>query len=138
MGNFIAAYLAHAARVAFAAGAMLIVGVALWVVIGVLTSLAGVQTGALVLTSTALIVVVAIAAGAYVSVRYITPDAVLHPVIAAVAMALLVVALTTRGDVGALRLLVPLGAGAIAAFSAVISRSSKAPPNNRFERSRDA
>ena len=137
MGIFIAAYLAHAARVAFAAGAMIAVGGALWLAIGVLTALAGVQSGGVVLASVAVIALVSIAAGSFISVRYITPNAVLHPVIAAVSIALLFVSLTASGDTGSFPVLALAGAGVVAAIAAFASRSSKAPPNTSLERTRD-
>jgi hypothetical protein len=137
VGVFIAAYLAHAARVAFAAGAMIAVGGALWLALGVLTALAGIQTGNVVLASMAVVALVSIAVGSFISVRYITPNAVLHPVVAAVSIALLFVSLTTSGDTGSFAVLVPAGAGAIAAISAFASRSSKAPPNTSLERTRE-
>jgi hypothetical protein len=134
---FIAAFFAHAARIAAAAGVMLAIGVALWFGIGVLTALAGVQTGSVVLTSMVLIALAAIAAGTFISVRHITRNAVMQPIIAAVALALLFVSLTMHGDVGGDRVLVPLGAGIVAAIAAVISRSKKAPPNKSLERTRE-
>jgi hypothetical protein len=137
VGIFIAAYLAHAARVAFAAGAMIAVGGALWLVVGMLTALAGIQSGNVVLASMAGIALVSIAAGSFISVRYITPNAVLHPVLAAMSIALLFVSLALSGDTGAVPILVLVGAGAIAAISAFTSRSSKAPPNTSLERTRD-
>jgi hypothetical protein len=116
---------------------MLAIGVALWFAIGVLTALAGVQTGPVVLTSMVLIALAAIGAGTFISVRYITRNAVIQPIIAAVGLALLFVSLTMHGDVGGDRVLVPLGAGIVAAISAVISRSNKAPPNKSLERTRE-
>jgi uncharacterized protein YneF (UPF0154 family) len=137
VGTVIAAFLTHAARTAAVAGAMLIVGVALWFVIGVLTALAGIQTGTVVLTSMVLIALAGIAAGSFISVRYVTRNAVMHPVVAAVALALLFVSLTMYGDVGADRVLVPLGAGVVAAIAAVASRSKNTPPNKSLERTRE-
>jgi len=134
---FIAAFLAHAARVVAAAGAMLAIGVALWFVIGVLTALAGIQTGPVVLTSIVLIALAGIAMGSFISVRYITRNAVIQPTVAAVGLALVFVSLTMHGDVGADRVLVPLGAGIAAAISAVISRSNRTPPNKSLERTRE-
>ena len=122
MGNSIATYIAHVARAAFAAGVMLVVSGVLWLVIGIVTALAGIQTGTVVLISMTLITVAGIAVGSCISVRYITPNAVLHPVIAAVALALLFVALTMHGDVGLYRVLTPVVAGAVAAISAIITR----------------
>jgi len=137
VGTFIAAYLAHAARVVFAAGSMLLVGVVFWLAVGILTALLGIQTGTVVLISMALSALVAIAAGSYISVRYITPNRILHPIIAAVALAVLFVVVTTQGDVGSYRVVVPLGAGVVAAIAAVVSRSAKAPPNKSLERTRE-
>ena len=85
----------------------------------------------------AVIALVSIAAGSFISVRYITPNAVLHPVVAAVSIALLFVSLTMSGDTGAVPILGLVGAGAIAAIAAFASRSSKAPPNTSLERTRD-
>jgi hypothetical protein len=137
VGIFIAAYLAHAARVIIAAGAMFVAAVALWFVIGIITALAGIQTGAVVLISMVVIAVAGIAVGSYVSVRYITPNAVLHPVVAAVSIAITYEALTTQGDLGFIRIVVPLGAAVVAAVAAIGSRSSKTPPNKSQGRTRD-
>jgi hypothetical protein len=137
VGIFIAAYLAHAARVIFAAGAMFVVAVALWLVIGILTALAGIQTGTVVLISMLVIAVAGIAVGSYVSVRYITPNAVLHPVLAAVSAAITFDALTTQGDLGFIRIAVPVSAAVVAAVTAIGSRSSKTPPKKSLGRTRD-
>jgi hypothetical protein len=137
VGSSIAAFLTHAARVAFAAGAMLGVGGLLWLAIGVITALAGIQTGTVVLVSTALIALAGIGAGSYISVRYITPNSLVHPTAGAVALALLFVLVTMHGDVGSYRVVAPVGAGAIALISAFITRSFKAPPNKSLERTRD-
>ena len=137
MGTTIAACITHAARTAFAAGAMLVACGVLWLAIGIVTALAGIQTGMVVLISIALIVLGGIAVGSYVSVRYITPNAVLHPVIAAVALALLFVVFTMHGDVGLFRIFTPVVAGTVAAIAAFIGRSFKAPPNTSLERTRD-
>jgi predicted tellurium resistance membrane protein TerC len=116
---------------------MLVAGVALWFVIGVFTALAGIQTGPVVLTSMVLIAIAGIAAGSFLSVRYITRNAVMHPIVAAIILSLLFVSLTMHGDVGADRVLVPLGAAMAAAISAVISRSNGTPPNKSLARTRE-
>lgn len=121
MGAFIAAYLTHTARVIFAAGVMLAIGGALWLALGVLTALADIQTGSVVLTSMVLIALAGIAGGSFVSVRHITPNSILHPVIAAEVLAVLFVSITMDGDVGPMRLLVFLGAGVTAAMAAFIA-----------------
>ena len=137
MGTFIAAYLVHAARVAFAACAMLVAGGAIWFVLGVLTAVAGVQTGTVVLVSMAVVVLGAVAVGSYVSTRYITPNSILHPVVAAAAMALGAITFAVRGDVGLLPVVVPVCAGAFAALSAYVSRFTAAPPDKSLERTRE-
>jgi hypothetical protein len=137
VGTFIAAYLSHAARVAFAAGAMLLAGGVIWLVLGVFTAVAGIQAGTVVLISMAAVVVGAVAIGSYVSLKYITPNSVLHPVIAAAAAALGAVTFAVRGDLGVLPVVVPLCAGAFAAVSAFIVRSFATPPNKSLERTRD-
>lgn len=122
MGTLIAAFLAHATRVVFAAGAMLAVSGVLWLAIGIVTALAGIQTGSVVLISMAFIALAGIGAGSYVSVRYITPNSVLHPILAAVALALVFVFFTMHGDVGMYRVMTPVCAGVVALVAAVISR----------------
>jgi hypothetical protein len=137
VGIFIAAYLVHAARVALTGIAMLIAGGVIWLVLGIVTTAAGVQTGTVVLICMALVVLGAVAVGSFASVRYITPNSVLHPAIAAAGVTLGAVKLLVRGDVGILPILVPLCAGGLAALAALIFRSRGAPPNTSLERTRD-
>ncbi len=136
LGIFIAAYLIHAARVACAAVAMLVAGGTIWFVLGVLTAMAGIQTGTVVLICLVSVVLGAVAIGSYVSIRCITPNSILHPVIAAAAVALAVVTFAIRGDVGVLPVVVPLCAAAFAVLSAFIARSITTRPNKSIERTR--
>jgi hypothetical protein len=116
---------------------MLVAGGVLWLSLGIITAMAGIQTGTVVLASLAVVVLGAVAVGSYVSVRFITPNSILHPVIAAAAVALGAVSLGVRGDVGVLPLVVPLCAGAFAALSAFICRSTRTPPDKSLERTRE-
>jgi hypothetical protein len=136
VGVSFAAYLAHAARIAFAAGAMLAIGISAWIALGMLTVLTGVQSGAVVLIGFILVAVTGIAGGSYVSVRYITPLSVFHPVVAAAVLGLIPVGVILRGEAGFVRVTILFAAVAVAALAAFVSRSIMAPPNTSLERTR--
>jgi hypothetical protein len=72
-------------------------------------------------------------AGGYISARRITPNSVLHPVLAAILVALLCVVAFARGKLGLLPVGI-IGAAAIAAaISAFLARMTATPPNNRWK-----
>jgi hypothetical protein len=124
-------------RVAFAAGAMLLVGTATGLYLDLLAALASPTTGAEILIGALIVVVVGIAGGTFVSVRYITPNSVLHPALGAAVLAAVPVGITLTGDVGLIRVGIVLAAVAIAVTSALVSRSREAPPKTSIERRRE-
>jgi hypothetical protein len=124
-------------RVAFAAGAMLLVGTATGLYLDLLAALASPPTGAEILIGALIVVVVGIAGGTFVSVRYITPNSVLHPALGAAVLAAVPVGITLTGDVGLIRVGIVLAAVAIAVTSALVSRSREAPPKTSIERRRE-
>ena len=128
MGTFLAAYLVHGFRVALAALTMVLLGVVLWLLFGIGSATIGLRTPVLVFAFAA----ATFAAGGFVSARYITPGSVIHPVIAAVAVAVLCIAMWSAGDVSPLYVGVPVVAGVIAAIGAAAARVVGAPPNNRW------
>ena len=137
MATFVAAYLMHAARVIAAALVMVLTALALWLVIGLLSSMLGLQTSGFVLVSAGLIAAVAVLSGGYVSARHITPRSLLHPVLASLSLAVLYLSTFTSGNTGALSLVILAAAAIVAAVGAMFGRYSGKPPNNRIERSRE-
>jgi hypothetical protein len=132
----IANYFAHAVRVAVAAGAMLVVGWVASICIGGLISILGIQSVVAVFVGFALIAIIGIAGGTYFSVRYVTRNSVLHPVVAAAVLGLFPVGFTFHGDVGLIRTSILAGTVGVAVIAAYISRSLTAPPNSSLERAR--
>src|SRR5262245_13568055 len=113
MGVFVAAYLMHAVRVAFAAVMMILIGAAIWSALCAFGALAGIRSEAAVLVSLTVIAIGGIAGGSLFSVRHITPNSVLHPAIAAMTVGVLFVHFATEGDVGLLPVFLILGAAGV-------------------------
>jgi hypothetical protein len=111
---------------------MIAVGVTLWLLVGIVTGLIGMQTPTVVLASTAVIAVIAILAGGYVSVQRITPNSLLHPVLAGIAVSMLCLSISTKGDLELLSAAVVAAAALFAAIGAALGRSRTKPPNNRW------
>jgi hypothetical protein len=126
MGKAITSLLFHTLRVVLAALAMLVIAFCLWLLIGLTSSVLGIQTPALIMISAVAIAVVACAVGGYVSSRYITARSLFHPAAAAVALGAAYAAFFTRGDIGGLTLLLPFAAGIVACGGAVVARSGHA------------
>jgi hypothetical protein len=116
---------------------MLLVGTATGLYLDLLAALASPPTGAEILIGALIVVVVGIAGGTFVSVRYITPNSVLHPALGAAVLAAVPVGITLTGDVGLIRVGIVLAAVAIAVTSALVSRSREAPPKTSIERRRE-
>jgi hypothetical protein len=130
----LAAYLVHALRVLLAALTMIGIGLALWLLLGVVTSVLGLQEFLGPKSALAIVVTVSllpIFGGGYVSARYITPNSVLSPILAGIVLALLYGWAFASGDVGALRFGIVGAAVAAAALGAVLGRRLRSPPNNR-------
>jgi biotin transporter BioY len=114
---------------------MIAIAFVLWLVLGITISMLGLERyfGA---TSAFLwavsITFLPIFAGGYISARRITPNSVLHPVLAAVLVALLCLLAFARGNLGLLPVGV-IGAAAIAgAMGALLGLRTATPPNNRW------
>ena len=116
---------------------MLLIGGMAWIVLGMLTVLMGVQSGSAVLIGFILVVVAGITAGTYISVRYITPSSVLHPVVAAAAIGLMPAGVVLEGETGFVRLAILVGVSAVATVAAFISCSVVAQLNKSLERTRE-
>lgn len=129
MGLFLAAYIAHSIRVLLAAGVMLLVAVAVWLVVGIATATLGIQTPTVIVGSMFLIATLAVATGSYVSVRYITPNSLLHPVLAAIGLVAADTAVFTIGVVGSLPYVLMLGAASVSALTAFVARSRNKLPS---------
>jgi hypothetical protein len=119
----IAKVVLHAVRVALAAGAMLLSGVVAGIVMGWLSTIAGIQSGTAVLIGFLLVAIIGIAGGTYISIRHITSNSVLHPVAAGALLGLFPVGVTFQGDTGLMRVAIVLSTVAIAAIAAVVIRS---------------
>lgn len=130
----IASLLSHAVRVALAAGAMLLVGAVVSKVTGWIGSIVGIRSGAAVLIGFSLVAIGGIAGGTYVSIRHITPNSILHPVLAGAVLGLFPVGVTFQGDAGLMRAAVFLITVAIAAVAAFVIRARLTPPDISPER----
>jgi hypothetical protein len=73
-----------------------------------------------------------ILASGYVSARRITPNSVLHPVLAAILVALLCLLAFARGNLGLLPVGVISAAAIAGAIGALLARKTATPPNNRW------
>lgn len=134
VSTFVSAYLVHVLRVLLAALAIALPGLLLWLLVGLLTGALGVQSPIVVLISTVVIGICALLGGSFYSARRITPDSILHPVLAAVTVGLVCISAFSSGDVGALSFGLPATAAIVAAIGAFLGRSSRTPPNQRLER----
>jgi len=135
LNSSLATFVVHCFRVALAALTMIAIAFILWLTLGVLISMLGLERyfGA---TSAFLWVIsitfIPILAGGYISARRITPNSVLHPVLAAILVALLCFVAFARGNLGLLPVGI-IGAAAIAAaIGAFLARKTATPPNNRW------
>lgn len=115
---------AYAIRVAIAAGVMLLLGIATSIVLRIFDWIADAQSGMVVVGEFLLISIIGIAGGAHVSVRYITPNSVLHPVLAAAVLGLFPIGVTFHGDAGWMRAGIAAAAITIATIAAVVSKHS--------------
>ena len=124
-------------RVALAAGTMLLVGTATALYLDLLAAIARPTSAAEILIGGLLVALVGIAGGTFVSVRYITPNSVLHPALGAAVLGAVPVGVTFTGDAGLIRAGIVLGAVAIAVTAAVVTRSRVAPRKTSLERTRE-
>jgi hypothetical protein len=136
MGTAIAIVLSYVVRVAFVAGVMLLVGFVVSTVMGWFNSLLGIQSGAAVLMGFLLVAIAGIAGGTYVSMRFVFPNAILHPVVAAALLGLFPAGVTFQGDAGLMRFAIVMSTIAIATIAAVVIRF-RAKPNYSPELMRD-
>jgi hypothetical protein len=118
----------NAARVVLAALTMLAIGVALWLAIGIITGVLGVQTPTVVLVGVGAAALVAFGGGGYVSAKRITPGSVLHPAVAGAGLGLTFATLFTKGDVGLPMVVVVTASGIVAAAGAACARPQRIPP----------
>jgi hypothetical protein len=116
---------------------MLLIGGVAWIALGMVNVFTGLLSGAAALIGFLLVAIIGIAGGSYVSVRYITPLSVLHPIVAAGALGLVPIGVVLQGDVGLVRFAILLGVVVVSAAASFISRRIAAPPNTSFERTRD-
>ena len=136
-GISIARFFSHVVRVTFTAGAMLLIGVVASKVTGWIHSILDIRSVVAVLLQFLLIAIAGIAGGTYVSVRYITPNSIWHPVLAGALLGLFPVGVTFQGDAGLMRVSIVLSAIAIAAIAAVALRSRAVRPLTSLERTRE-
>jgi hypothetical protein len=132
----IASVVAHAVRVALAGGAMLLIGALASVVMGWVTSMAGIGSFTSIVVAFLLVAIIGIAGGTYVSIRHIALNSVLHPVAAGVLLGLFPVGVTFQGDAGLMRVAIVLIAAAIAAIAALIIRYRTTSPKISQQRTR--
>jgi len=134
LNSSLASFAVHSLRVGLAALTMIAIAFILWLTLGVLIAMLGLERyfGA---TSAFLWVVsitfLPILAGGYISARRITPNSVLHPVLAAILVALLCLLAFARGALGLLPVGMISAAVIAAAIGAVLARNTATPPNNR-------
>jgi hypothetical protein len=120
-----AAFIIHAVRVFAAVVAMFAAGIMAWIVVMFITVLVGEPSGKFVIIGAVAIGIAAVCGGTFLSVRLITPGSVLHPVLAALSLAIAYLAICTVGDVGSLTVGLPSTAIVIAAVAALTFRSDK-------------
>lgn len=125
MGTPLAAFLIHAARVFAAVVAMFSAGIMAWVVAMFIAVLLGEPSEKFVLVAAIAIGIAAVCGGTFLSVRFITPGSVLHPVFAALFLAIAYLAICTDGDIGSLAVGMPFTAIVLAAIAALTFRSDK-------------
>ena len=123
MGASIAFVVIHLFRAAASALAMLAVGVVAWFAAGFVSALVGGQTVWFITIAAIVVAIIGICGGTFVSVRFITPGAVLHPVLGTLLLSAVYLKLFTSGDIGFVLFAVPLVAAAVAAASALALRS---------------
>lgn len=111
-----------------AALTMLAIGVALWLAIGIITGVLGVQTPKVVLVGVGAVALVAFGTGGYVSAKRITPGSVLHPAVAGAGLALTFGTLFAKGDIGLPMVVIVAACGIVAAAGAAWARSRRIPP----------
>ena len=129
------ALVVHTFRVALAALTMVAIAFTLWLILGVLISMLGLEryfgaTSAFVWVVS--ITLIPILAGGYISARRITPNSVVHPVLAAILVALLCLLAFARGELGLLSVGVVGSAAIAAAIGAFLARKTATPPNHRW------
>lgn len=122
-------YLAQLFKVLLAAIIMLLLALGLWLLVGITSTVLGIQSPTFVLISVGLIAVIAFAAGGYLSARYITPRSWLHPMLASLVIGLLYLTRFSSGEVGALHFGLLLIVSVITAGGAVLGRNAR-PSNN--------
>jgi hypothetical protein len=113
---------------------MIAIAFVLWLTLGVSISMLGVERyigATLAFLWVVSITFLPILAGGYISARRITPNSVVHPVLAAILVALLCLPAFARGDVGLLPVGMISAAVVAAAMGAVLGRKSATRPDNR-------
>ncbi len=123
VGAPFAAFLIHTLRVLAAVAAMFAAGIVAWIVVLFITVLLGEPSEKFLFVGAATIGIAAVCGGTFLSVRSITPGSVLHPVLAALTLAIAYLAICTRGDIGGLAVGLPFTAIVIAAAAALTFRS---------------
>lgn len=129
-------FVSHALRIALAFGAMVLICYLAGKILGWFGSIAGMRSPVAFFSQLFLIALVGIGGGVYISVRYITPNSVWHPVVAGVLLGLYPVGVTFSGDAAGMRFAIFLIVTAIATIAAFVFRSRRAPPDAPLERER--
>jgi hypothetical protein len=101
---------------------MLFAVVVLWILVGVVTSVLGIQSPRLLLVCAISLAAFGAGIGGYISARYITPKSFPHTIVAAVLIGVIYEHIFTSGDIGALEPSILIGAASFAALGVGVAR----------------